>query len=299
MHDTANGKRRGTRSRSGGAITEAYGFDLAPLRDRYAELLELGIRHKVEIDMLKTGQRRLSAACRLIGQVMARAAERALTGPEWPALRASLDIQVAEARAARRRHDIAAFDVAIDGAEALRTTAIELADRLICELDLDPKGSENDPHIYLQTDPSIMNVQAGGKRSRVEGLSSPSTSSAAQPGSNGIVPIKTSPGELVELFPAAAQYVFAKNPDWDDACRGAARLGHDLGIRRDTYIEAVSLLGREAAALALFITAERDARNEIRLTAGCYFAGMTERARTGQLDLNKSLSGYRKAANGG
>jgi transposase len=40
------------------------------------------------------------------------------------------------------------------------------------------------------------------------------------------------------------------------------------------------------------------ARNEIRLTAGCYFAGMTERARTGQLDLNKTLWGYRKAANG-
>ena len=182
-------------------------------------------------------------------------------------------------------------------AEALRSTAIKFADRLIYELDIDPKGSENDPHIYLQTDPSIMNVQADGERSRVEGLSSPSTNSAA-PGSNGIVPIKTSPGELVELFPAAAQYVSAKNPDWDDACRGAARLGHDLGIRRDTYIEAVSLLGREAAALALVITAERDARNEIRLTAGCYFAGMTERARTGQLDLNKSLWGYRKALTG-
>jgi replication initiation protein RepC len=298
MHDSANGKRRGTRSRSGGAITEAYGFDLAPLRDRYAELLELGIRHKVEIDMLKTGQRRLSAACRLVGQVMAQAAERMLTGPEWPALRASLDAHVAEARAARRRHDIAAFDVAIDAAETLRTTAIELADRLIYELDIDPKGSKNDPHIYLQTDPSIMNVQAGGERSRVEGLSSLSKNGSPQPGSNGMVPIKTSPGELVELFPAAAQYVSSKTPDWDDACRGAARLGHDLGIRRDTYIEAVSLLGREGAALALFITAERDARNEIRLTAGCYFAGMTERARTGQLDLNKSLWGFRKAVGG-
>lgn len=298
MHDSANGKRRGTRSRSGSAITEAYGFDLSPLRDRYTELLELGARHKVEIDMLKTGQRRLSAACRLIGQVIAQAAEGALTGPQWLALRANLDVQVAAARAARRYHNIGAFEIAIDAAEALRSIAIELADALIYELKIDPKGSENDPHIYLQTDPSIMNVPAIRTSSLAHSGGSTPADRRQETRPDAEMTVKTSPGELVALFPAAAQYVSNRNPDWDDACRGAARLGHDLGIRRDTYIEAVSLLGREGAAVALFITAERDSRNEIKRTAGCYFAGMTERARNSQLDLNKSLWGYRRAKDG-
>jgi hypothetical protein len=78
--------------------------------------------------------------------------------------------------------------------------------------------------------------------------------------------------------------------DRDDGCRGAARLGHDLGIRRDTYIEAVSLLGCERAALALLINAERDARNENRLTARCYFAGMTERACSWRIRLCRDLA---------
>lgn len=219
MHDSASGKRRGTRSRSGEAITEAYGFDLAPLRDRYIEILALGEWHKVEIDMLKTGQRRLSVACRLVGQVMAQAAERALSGPEWPALRTNLDVHIAEARAARRRHDIAAFEMAIDAAEALRTTAIELADTLIYELEIDPRGQKMTP-TYTYNVPSIMNVQAGGERSRVEGRSPPTSARDPQLHSSEMTPIKTTPTELVELFPVAAQYVSRKNPDWDDARRG-------------------------------------------------------------------------------
>jgi hypothetical protein len=77
---------------------------------------------------------------------MAQAAERALTGPEWPGLRANLDTQFAEARAARRRHDITAFDVTIDTAVTLRATVIELADILIYALDIDAKRSEYDAH---------------------------------------------------------------------------------------------------------------------------------------------------------
>lgn len=143
-----------------------------------------------------------------------------------------------------------------------------------------------------------MNVQAIGNGSSIGGPTPAPTKRGQETAPGEDFPVKTSPAELVKLFPAAAQYVSRQNPDWDDACRGADQLGRDLGIRRDTYIEAVSLLGREGAAVALFITAERDARNEIKRTAGCYFAGMTERARTGQLDLNKSLWGYRKAATG-
>ncbi|MET0375050.1 MAG: replication initiation protein RepC, partial [Rhizorhabdus sp.] len=52
-------------------------------------------------------------------------------------------------------------------------------------------------------------------------------------------------------------------------------------------------LGNDAASIAVMITAERGARKEIRLTPGAYFAGMVSRAHRGELDLCKSLWGFR------
>jgi replication initiation protein RepC len=41
------------------------------------------------------------------------------------------------------------------------------------------------------------------------------------------------------------------------------------------------------------ITAERQSRNEIRQTAGAYFAGMVVKAKRDELDLGRSLWGFR------
>lgn len=106
---------------------------------------------------------------------------------------------------------------------------------------------------------------------------------------------KTSPQELVGMFPTAAMYVDARRPTWPDLHRAAARLRHGLGIRNGTWVDALERLGMDAAAVAMMITAERGARNEIRLTPGAYFAGMVTRAGRGELDLPKSLWGFRSA----
>jgi len=286
MHDSANGKRRGSRNPDG-SIVEAYGFDLSPLRERYAELLEHGDKHRRETSRFTIGQRQLNADARLVRQIVAHAAELALTGTEWPALATGLDEALEAARAARRGHDVVRFDALLQTVHTLRERALELLDTLVLKLDSDPTGSVDCPHIQIQTKPPLENVQAGDAGSR-QG-SSPHLLAKTTTGSlRRTAPIRTSPSELAALFPAAAAYVHA-HADWDDACSGAARLGRDLGVRRETYVEAVTLLGREGAALALCITAERQARGEIRRTPGSYFAGMTERARTGQLDLARTL----------
>ena len=80
---------------------------------------------------------------------------------------------------------------------------------------------------------------------------------------------------------------------WPDLHRAADRVRHDLGVRTGTWVEAIDRLGIDGAAMAVMITAEREARSEIRLTAGAYFAGMVARAQRGELDLPKSLWGFR------
>ena len=104
---------------------------------------------------------------------------------------------------------------------------------------------------------------------------------------------KVRPTDLLAMFPSAAMYVATPRPGWTDLHAAAARLRHDLGIRTDTWVDAVERLGRDGAAIAMFITAERQARGDIRVTTGAYFAGMLAKARTDQLDLGKSLWGFR------
>lgn len=95
------------------------------------------------------------------------------------------------------------------------------------------------------------------------------------------------------MFPTTAAYVGARNPRWSEIHAAASRLRHDLGIRIGTYVDALDKLGADGAAVAVMITAERHARDEIRQTAGAYFAGMVGKAKRDELDLAKSLWGFR------
>lgn len=54
---------------------------------------------------------------------------------------------------------------------------------------------------------------------------------------------KTSPRELVGMFPTTAMYVERDQPGWVDLHRAAARLRHDLGIRTGTWVDALDQLG--------------------------------------------------------
>jgi len=97
------------------------------------------------------------------------------------------------------------------------------------------------------------------------------------------------------MFPAAAAYVGVRDPRWGEIHAAASRLRHDLGIRISTYVDALDRLGPDSAAVAVMITAERQARDEIRSTAGAYFAGMVGKAKRDELDLARSLWGFRNS----
>jgi replication initiation protein RepC len=95
------------------------------------------------------------------------------------------------------------------------------------------------------------------------------------------------------MFPGTAAYIEARNPRWQDLHAATARLRHDLGIRVNTYVDALDRLGPDGTAVALMITAERHARAEIRQTPGAYFTGMVAKAKCQELDLARSLWGFR------
>lgn len=289
MHDSANGKRRGERD-SANRIIEAYGFDLSPLRARYAELIALAEAHDADTKLFNTGKRAIARVRRMVGQATVQAAELGLTGQHWVQIRDAIEAVVVTASAARSLRDAVGFQAAIVSLEAVENRLLELVDQYIFLSSNDPKGSENEPHIHIQ---NILpdSVQAGQDRSSARSAISPSPTPI--PTGPSTTTIKTTPIEIAAMFPASAGYIPGRRPDWADVCKGAAILRSVLGIRSDTWVEASSRMGREGAAVAVLITCERQARGEIKRTAGAYFAGMVEKARKGELDLAKTLWGFR------
>ncbi len=290
MRDSAHGRRRGQRGESG-EIVSAYGIDLSPLRARFDELKAAAEAHSAFSRLEKRGRQEIARVRRIVSQALAQAADMGLTGPHWPGIHDAIEAVATLAATARLTRDIATYEAALARLPGVEELIGETIDVFMFSQDIDALGSKSSPFIHIQTNPSPDSVPADEERSSELKRSAPSEPELPASPSNSA--FKTSPRELIEMFPTTAMYVDRERPGWIDLHRAAARLRHDLGIRTGTWVDALDQLGADGASVAIMITAERGARHEIRLTPGAYFAGMVTRARRGELDLPKSLWGFR------
>jgi len=289
-HDSGHGRRTGRRDDTG-VISTAYGLDLSPLRIRFDELRALAELQTAQSRLFKKGRQEIARVRRMVGQTLAQAADMCLTGVHWLALQDHIE-QVAELAAlARAARNSEAYQGALDLLPSVEKLIGETIDQFMFPCD-DALGSKNAPSIQIQTNPYLIeNVQAEQKRS--PGQSNPISSSRKDPASSSNSNFKARPGDLVAMFPTTAMYVANKQPNWEDLHVAASCLRRDLGIRVGTWVDALDELGADGAAVAVMITAERFTRDEIRQTAGAYFAGMVVKAKRDELDLGRSLWGFR------
>lgn len=289
--DSAQGRRTGRRD-DAGVISKAFGLDLSPLRIRYAELRALADAQTAQSRLFREGRQEIGRVRRMVGQALAQAADLRLTGTHWIALQDGIERVAAIAAAARAARDSDAYQAALDQLPEVEEQISDTLDRFMFYDDLDGSGSKSAPSIHIQTTPdSIENVQAERGCSSISRGHAPLE--AKLPASPSNSTFKARPLELVEMFPTTAMYVKTERPGWADLHHAASRLRHDLGIRTGTWVDALDKLGPDGASVAIMITAERQARNEIRQTAGAYFAGMVVKAKRDELDLGRSLWGFR------
>lgn len=289
--DSGHGRRTGRRDDSG-AISAAFGVDLSPLRIRFNELRDLADAYSAQSRLFKEGRQQIARVRRMVSQALAQAAHMRLTGPHWFALQEMIDRVAAMALAAREARDSDAYRAAIERLTDVERQVGNTIDLFMFPEEDEGSGSKNEPFIHIQTSPlPIEDVQAERAcSSDPTGHSSPPAELPVSPSNSEF---KARPSELMEMFPTTAMYVGAKKPSWPDIHRAASRLRHDLGVRTGTYVDALEKLGPDAAAIAMMITAERHSRSEIRATPGAYFAGMVGKAKRDELDLAKSLWGFR------
>jgi replication initiation protein RepC len=89
-------------------------------------------------------------------------------------------------------------------------------------------------------------------------------------------------------------YVAAPDPFWIDIDRGSARLASDLGINSRCWARARNEMGAEQRYVAIALVAELMANGRVKTTAGQYFGGLLNKARCGQLDLDRSVWAHRQ-----
>jgi replication initiation protein RepC len=302
MKDSPNGKRYGKRDPKG-RIVEAYGFDLAPIAMRHAEFLRLAAEAKAEREALRRLRRRASIARNSIAQILETAAEYGFEGQEWTRLASDSRDLVQALKHVERPEEMA---LGVESLERRQRTAREQLENLLAAIadptqeavNPAPLGTENGPHQYtykLSFYPEQDTVIATEGSSSRDGESSAPTPAPAgrEPPERGRV-LKLDPDELVRLAPQLKPYLRRSDPTWPELVDAASFLRSDLDVSKSLWGEACLAMGRVEAAIAIAIVSTKDPEH-FRTTPGGYFRGMVTKAKAGELNLDRTLWGMRRA----
>ena len=312
MKDSPNGKRYGKRNPKG-QIVEAYGFDLSPIATRHGEFVRLAAEAKAERIEMARFRRRVTIARNGISQILETVAEYGFAGEEWVTLRRESRDLTQALRKIERPEEMALGVVSLErrqfsARERLESLLSEVAPKAPEAVNTDPLGAENGPHQYnynenLNPKKDTVIASEGGKSGVASVNPEPSPPvwpKERQEGQGGqqsrtdngtVLKIKTD--ELVRLAPRLRPYLRTSSPAWPDIVEAADWLRHDLGVSQPLWGDACLAMGREKAAIALAIVSAKPAEH-FTVSPGSYFHGMVARAKSGQLNLARTLWGLRE-----
>jgi replication initiation protein RepC len=100
--------------------------------------------------------------------------------------------------------------------------------------------------------------------------------------------------ELMILAPRLRTYLTSPRPAWPEIVDAADWLRGELGVSKSLWGDACRAMGREQAAIAITIVSAKPAEH-FRSTPGGYFHGMVAKAKTGELNLGRTIWGLRQA----
>jgi replication initiation protein RepC len=294
MKDSPNGKRYGTRDAKG-RIVEAYGFDLAPIAARHAEFVQLAEEGRAERETMRRLRRRATIARKGIVQILETARDYGLQDEEWAALERDAR---AIAQGLKRVEQPDEMEGGVASLEQRQRKARDHLEMLLRDVKKDPSQSENAPHQYTYNPhpyPQQDTVIASKTSSEVQEAPVPLSAAPESPNrpEKGMVH-GIHPEELVQLAPRLKSYLRRPNPTWSEIIDAADWLRHDLDVSKPLWGDACLTMGRDLAAVALAIVSTKDPEH-FRTTPGGYFHGMVQKAKAGELHLERTVWAMRRA----
>ena len=295
MKDSPNGKRYGKRDPKG-RIVEAYGFDLSPLAARHREFVRLAEEGRAEREAMGRLRRRATIARKGIVQILETAHDYDLRDKEWATLES--DAQ-AIMRALKRVERLDEMETGVTSLEQRQCEARIHLERLLKDVKKIPSGGENEPHQYTYNPNPypLRNTVIAPKNSSEQAAPSVPQSPEPEPAQRpekGIVH-GVRPDELVRLAPRLRSYLLRPNPTWAEIIDAADWLRHDLDVSKSLWGDACLTLGRDLAAVALAIVSTKTPEH-FRTTPAGYFHGMVQKAKAGELHLERTVWALRRAA---
>jgi replication initiation protein RepC len=295
MKDSPNGKRYGRRD-ARGRITEAYGFDLSPLAARYAEFVRLAEEGRAEREAMGRLRRRTTIARKGIVQILDTARDYDLTDDEWTTLERDAQAIVRALKRAERPDEM---EVGVASLEQRQREARARLEMLLQDVKKTPSEVENEPHQYTYNptpNPSkdtVIATNNSSEESVPSGSQSPEPEPQTKPEKGTVHGIR--PDELVRLAPRLKPYLRRPSPTWPEIIDAADWLRHDLDVSKSLWGDACVTMGRDLAAVALAIVSTKDPEH-FRTTPGGYFHGMVQKAKAGELHLERTVWALRRAA---
>jgi|JI10StandDraft_1071094.scaffolds.fasta_scaffold29644_3 replication initiation protein RepC len=306
--DSPNGKRYARKGEGGqGTLSEAFGFDLAPLRLRVEEFVERHAEMRAERLKFQVIRERVSLARRDCAKMIELGREMALS-VQWDELAAALQEL---ATPLRKLRSLSALQDVDEGLEALRTKIFSMLSPSFADnktINMTGNDGTIDLHITnsntypLESEPA--KKKAGGE---IESQSEEPDN--AEPKKR----IDTLPvGLVLEACPDVK--AFAVNGEKVKSVAEFVRLVRDLrpmlGISPDAWRDAVQTMGEGAAAVSVAVILQRsEFSSEVKHVAGSksgaivqsvngspvirsaggYLRALTEQAKAGKLSLGPML----------
>jgi len=288
--DSPNGKRFARRG-PGGAIADAFGFDLAPLVARAAEIENLAEEVRAENRAIALLRERITVSRRDIAKMIEAAMEAGLlaSGNEATSRLAALAGSYSRKLS---RPDLAAL------AEAFADLATELRKILEDHVKLEnmrASESQIERHIQNQTtnildlDPRLQKGQAAPFETHDEEPASPSlardeTGTVRRP--TGETPRAFPLGMVLSACPDIGDFAPGGISSWPEFIAAASVARRAIGVSPDAWRDAQEILGEQNAAIVVAVILQRGA--EIR-SAGGYLRVLTAKARAGDFSLGRPL----------
>ncbi|MCO5153985.1 MULTISPECIES: plasmid replication protein RepC [unclassified Shinella] len=273
--DSPNGKRYAHRGR-GGEIEAAYGFSLAPLLARAAELANLAHQVAAERLRFKRAKEALSLCRRDVRKLISAAMEEGANG-DWATIETMFIGLMARLPRSPRREDV---DAVLEEMELLREEIINRLEIQVKAQKTDVNDRHDGCHIQNSKSESFHELEPSSEKEQGE-MSSQKPKRIAEP-------LKAFPLSLVlRACPQIADYaVGGRLETWRELMATAVLVRSVLGVSPSAYEEACAVMGPESAAIAVACILERA---EHITSPGGYLRDLTRKAARGEFGLGPML----------
>ncbi|WP_400770722.1 plasmid replication protein RepC [Methylosinus sporium] len=292
--DSPNGKRF-ARKGQGGAIEDAFGFDLAPLVARSSEIENLAEEVRAENRAIALLREKITLTRRDIVKMIETALEEGVSG-DWDEAHQRYATLSGRYGRGLSRADLEALagELAALAAETHKSLETHIKAQ-----NMSGNESQTERHIQNQTtnfsdlEPSLQ-----------EGRAQPSQPNLEEPGGAIDRAPETSPdrprtvdpkptlrayplGMVLEACPDIVDYgPSGEISSWRDLAAAAATVRSALGVSPDAWSQALDVLGEHDASIVIAAILQRG--DEIK-SAGGYLRVLTEKARAGEFSLGPVL----------